>query len=339
MRVPGIKVLSMMSLAGLVRVTLAASRGSRSMAPFARLSCSAFVGQRYVLHSPVSRTGATDVARFSTVDKTESISDHADDASNSTETSERKERPRRKKGNTRFRQHVNPLSRRFQAPVELIEGWPVSIYSDMSRPLHLDIGCGKGGFLLDFATSQLQDTQQEVKKNYLGLEIRPGVAHYAQDRILKRPHLHGHLSFIGCNANVDLQRILSLYMSGENGAELGSVSIQFPDPHFKSQHVKRRVVNHDLVLTLAKFMKEGRTLFIQSDVQELLDDMRERIREQSIYFEDEIEDITEYMLENPLGVPTEREISVLAKDLPVYRTIFRRTSVAVVDVDVDTVDE
>jgi tRNA (guanine-N7-)-methyltransferase len=202
----------------------------------------------------------------------------------------------------------------------------------------LDIGCGKGGFLLDFATSQLQDTQQE-KKNYLGLEIRPGVAQYAQDRILNRSHLHGHLSFIGCNANVDLQRILSLYMSGDNDAELGSVSIQFPDPHFKSQHVKRRVVNQDLVLTLAKFMKEGKTIFIQSDVQELLDDMRERIREQSMYFEDEIEDITEYMLDNPLGVPTEREISVLAKDLPVYRTIFRRTSVPVVDVDVDTVDE
>eukprot|EP00957_Ditylum_brightwellii_P086523 6583028-Ditylum_brightwellii.AAC.1 len=55
--------------------------------------------------------------------------------------------------------------------------------------------------------------------------------------------------------------------------------------------------------------------------------MRERFREQSIYFEDEIESVEEYMDVNPLGVPTERELSVLKKDLPVFRTILRRTSV------------
>ena len=36
-------------------------------------------------------------------------------------------------------------------------------------------------------------------------------------------------------------------------------------------------------------------------------------------------DIEETLDENPLGVPTEREISVLEQDLPVYRTVFRRS--------------
>ena len=54
---------------------------------------------------------------------------------------------------------------------------------------------------------------------------------------------------------------------------------------------------------------------------------RETIREfGSDYFMDTIEDLDEYMEENPIGVPTEREVSVLDKDLPVYRTVFRRTS-------------
>ena len=34
------------------------------------------------------------------------------------------------------------------------------------------------------------------------------------------------------------------------------VSIQFPDPHFKVRHSKRRVVTPELVATLAKFMNE-----------------------------------------------------------------------------------
>lgn len=54
---------------------------------------------------------------------------------------------------------------------------------------------------------------------------------------------------------------------------------------------------------------------------------RETIREfGSDYFIDTIQDLDEYMEENPIGVPTEREVSVLDKDLPVYRTVFRRTS-------------
>lgn len=55
--------------------------------------------------------------------------------------------------------------------------------------------------------------------------------------------------------------------------------------------------------------------------------MRETIREfGSEYFVDTIEDLDQYIEENPIGVPTERELSVLEQDLPVYRTVFRRTS-------------
>lgn len=80
------------------------------------------------------------------------------------------------------------------------------------------------------------------------------------------------------------------------------------------------------IYTLAKYVKEGKEIFIQSDIKDVLDSMRETIREfGSEYFTDIIDDMDEYMEENPTGVPTEREVSVLDQDLPVYRTIFRRT--------------
>lgn len=274
-----------------------------------------------------------------------------------------------KKQQTRFRQHVNPLSRRYQAPAELSDSWPRDTYADCAdagnqnrKPLHIDIGCGKGGFLLNVAMSGVKDEEEEF--NYLGLEIRPGVATYAKERIAKRPGLEGkkNLDFIGCNANVDLERILHRYhhpppleqqkqdkdsnietalSKDGNGNDddptsllLRRVSIQFPDPHFKKQHAKRRVVTEELVQTLAAYMPKSSgddaatvtaTVFLQSDVKDVLDDMRERFRVFGAdYFCDALGGDDEYISENTMGIPTEREISVLKQGLPVYRALFTR---------------
>ena len=226
----------------------------------------------------------------------------------------------KRKKDARVRQHVNPLSRKYQQPTFLSKDWPHDVFTDLSLPLHLDIGCGRGGFLLEMAAAKSE-------QNYLGLEIRPSIYQYALDRVEKRG-LSGRLSFVGCNANVDLDRILSIHQN-KGGGPLKTVSIQFPDPHFKSQHAKRRVVTPDLVLTLAKYMPESSIVFLQSDVKEVLDDMRLRFREQDMYFQDELESASEYLKENPLGIETERERSVLGRDLPVYRTILRRTATKV----------
>lgn len=225
---------------------------------------------------------------------------------------------------SRFRQHVNPLARIYQMQTELNDEWPNDgTFSDPSLPLFVDIGCGKGGFLLDLA--QKSKDQNDKSTNYIGLEIRPSVALYAKERVAKH-NLTGSLDFIGCNVNVDLDRIFQKYQ--RFGGEITFVSIQFPDPHFKKQHQKRRVVTPELVQTLAAYMNEGSQVFIQSDIKDVLDNMRETIREYgSLWFIDQIENIDEYIEENPVGVATEREVSVLNQNLPVYRTLFRRTGV------------
>ena len=256
----------------------------------------------------------------------------------------------------RFRQHINPLSRRFQMPTDLPENWPHSDFQDVNLPLYLDIGCAKGGFLLELAgrrhgkqmdinddtfmnaTKSYDDTTSDwlpSQMNYLGLEIRPGVSQYAQARVEKRG-LSGILSFVGCNANVDLGRLLTLYQGSSNSNDGNSnrpafVSIQFPDPHFKKAHNKRRVVTPQLVTTLAQFMREGDVVFLQSDIKEALEAMRDRFVEddgahffrEQLVLNNEVEE-HEYAMINPLGIPTERELSVINKGLPIYRTLFLR---------------
>jgi tRNA (guanine-N7-)-methyltransferase len=191
--------------------------------------------------------------------------------------------------------------------------------------------------------------------NYLGLEIRPGVSQYAQSRVSRRG-LDGTVSFVGCNANVDLDRILTLYRESSSSSGriddksttampvVSFVAIQFPDPHFKKAHAKRRVVTSELVMTLAKFVAEGGGVFLQSDVRAALEAMREKFVDGGDdgddddvvgvgrrYFDEwtppEYDDLEEYGMDNPLGVPTEREGSVLNRGLPVFRTLFRRNSV------------
>lgn len=259
---------------------------------------------------------------------------------------------KRENNKLRFRQHVNPLSRLYQQPTILPENWPHSVYTSVSgRSLHLDIGCGKGGFLIDLCQTESRSSSHSNIFNYLGLEIRPAVATYAKDRINVH-HLQGQLDFLGCNANVDLDRVLKLYQlhyasTAEARAEaslmnsqdlcLHRVTIQFPDPHFKTQHLKRRVVTKTLVDTIAKYMPTNGTIILQSDIQTVLDDMRRQFREATViedgsnknddqYFFDSIEDYSEYVAENCLGVPTEREQSVLVQGLPVYRSLLTRSA-------------
>jgi tRNA (guanine-N7-)-methyltransferase len=207
--------------------------------------------------------------------------------------------------------------------------------------LHIDIGSGKGGFLLDLASTRHGTAQW----NYLGLEIRPGVAQLAQDRVQQRPDLQGRVEFVGCNVNVDLERLLHLYhsaawtTSNENHLLLHRVSIQFPDPHFKASHAKRRVVTPHLLETLAQYMPPGALIVLQSDVQDVLDDMRGRFRACDRYFVDTLSDVNEYVADNVWGVPTERETSVLVRGLPVYRATLVRSDHAYVAAVATTKEE
>ena len=206
------------------------------------------------------------------------------------------------------RQHVNPLSAFFQQPRPLAP--PAELFGDPSRPIHLDIGCARGRFLLALA-------QAEPQRNYLGVEIRRALVSAAEaDRqALGLSHLH----YLFCNANVSLEGWLAALPAGQ----LERVSIQFPDPWFKKKHHKRRVLQPALLLAIAGALAEGREFFIQSDVLAVIEPMV-ALTEAAGCFERPAEDARPWRADNPLAVPTERETYVLGQGLPVYRVLYRR---------------
>lgn len=206
----------------------------------------------------------------------------------------------------RVRQHVNPLSQKYQTPLSPIE-WE-KIYAKSNQRLHLDIGAARGRFLSSMA-------QIEPNWNFLGLEIREPLvieANKWRDE-LGLTNLH----YLFCNVNNSLRSLFSSLPLGS----LQRVTIQFPDPWFKNRHAKRRIVQPELIAELAEFLTPGGIVFLQSDIEFVAREMRDRFALHPAFQRRGTE---EWLAENPLPVPTEREIGTINKDEPVYRALFEK---------------
>ena len=206
----------------------------------------------------------------------------------------------------RVRQHVNPLSGKYQATVENPD-WE-TVFANPHQPLHIDIGCAKGVFLLQMA-------QLQPEWNFLGLEIRQPVVESAQKR--QQETGLSNLHFMYCNANISLRALLESW--GDRNP-LQQVSIQFPDPWFKKRHQKRRVLQPELVGTLAEFLPPGGQVVVQSDVEEVAVDMCDRLTENPHF----IRQGDLWLPTSPFPAQTDRERVTLDQGLPVYRAIFTR---------------
>ena len=207
----------------------------------------------------------------------------------------------------RVRQHVNPLGEKYQRPVA-VPHWE-EIYRHPRQPLHVDIGCGKGIFLLQMATLQ-------PDWNFIGLEIRQPLVEQAQRRCQAADLTNLH--FVFCNANVSFH---SLMASWPPPHPLQRVSIQFPDPWFKQRHQKRRVLQPALVKDLAEFLSPGGEVVIQSDVETVARQMTDRLAESPFFTQPS----PGWLRESPFPAQTDRERVTLDQGLAVYRASFIRS--------------
>lgn len=214
-----------------------------------------------------------------------------------------------------MRQHVNPLSRFFQLPLSLPS--KNVLFKKSHYPIHIDIGSAKGEFLIELATKY-------PDWNFVGLEIREPLVSLAEK---KRMELGlNNLKFLFCNVNISLDEWLSNLDCGQ----LKRVSIQFPDPWFKRKHVKRRVLNMNLLNSIAKYMSKDGEIFIQSDILKLIEYMTQMV-DKSLYFNRKDIGGLKFFEENPYAVKTDRELFSMKNNLPIYRSIYIRNSLLFID--------
>ncbi|XVF06746.1 hypothetical protein REPUB_Repub06bG0077000 [Reevesia pubescens] len=219
-------------------------------------------------------------------------------------------------GHVRIRQHVNPLSSSFYVPAP-VPDWS-EVFKDPTLPLMVDIGSGSGRFLIWLA-KQNPDSQ-----NYLGLEIREKLVKRAKFWVKELALCNIH--FIFANATISFKQLVSTYPG-----PLVLVSILCPDPHFKKRHHKRRVVQKPLVDSILTSLMPGGKVFIQSDVLEVAVDMRKQFDLESCALEhiDTVDpsllcDDEGWLLNNPMGIRTEREIHAEFEGAKVYRRLYQK---------------
>ncbi|XP_042403763.1 tRNA (guanine-N(7)-)-methyltransferase-like isoform X3 [Zingiber officinale] len=226
-------------------------------------------------------------------------------------------------GHLRIRQHVNPLSSSFSAPAE-IPDWK-GVFRDATLPLMVDIGSGSGRFLLWLAKNCPET------RNYLGLEIRQKLVQRSQFWVkeLRLKNIH----FMFANAMVSFESLVASYPGPLTLVSILVVNLilQCPDPHFKKKHHKRRVLQEPLVNSIAENLSRGGTVFVQSDVLEVALDMRNQFDDRPDIFshvnvigDKPSCDSQGWVLHNPMGIRTEREIHAKLEGARIYRRIYEK---------------
>ena len=208
-----------------------------------------------------------------------------------------------------MRQHVNPLSKFFND----IEPLPPlkEIFSEYSKPLHLDIGCGSGNFLINLAN-------HNKNWNYIGLEIREKLVN--KSKLKLKDESIDNLFFAFGNAEYLIEDCIGKFPEDI----VSSVSFNFPDPWFKKKHHKRRIIQPELINKISKLMANGGYISIKSDVEELFEYMDMTISNSKsfiTYFYQDGEVLNSY---NPNNLKTNRENYVTEKRLKVFERIYKK---------------
>jgi tRNA (guanine-N7-)-methyltransferase len=145
------------------------------------------------------------------------------------------------------------------------------IYTDPTRPLLLDIGCAKGGYIEQLRTNCRKGfSSWKEPWNFLGVELYNRLADAANQAELERNHHEKDLYYIGTNINVSLESLVL--------PNLKCVTFMFPDPWScgtgKDKNKKRRVMSSEFAMRLARLIPTGGSIYFASDWHELALDIR-----------------------------------------------------------------
>ena len=142
--------------------------------------------------------------------------------------------------------------------------WPVLFGND--HPVELEIGSGKGTFLLEQARSR-------VDVNFMGIEWARWFWRYASDRIRRA----------GCT-NVRMVRAEAGFFLSEHVADdsLAVLHIYFPDPWPKARHHKRRLIQAPFLLQAHRVLAPGGRIQIVTDHQNYFEQIEAVVRGSSL---------------------------------------------------------
>lgn len=134
-----------------------------------------------------------------------------------------------------------------------------SAWFDTAGPLEIEIGCGKGGFLLDRAREQPQ-------LRLLGIEWASKYFRYCADRMARWGLANVRVM------RTDARHFFVHHLSPDC---VSTLHVYHPDPWPKKRHHKRRLIQPEFVEAAIRAIKSGGLWLIQTDHQDYFSVMRE----------------------------------------------------------------
>jgi tRNA (guanine-N7-)-methyltransferase len=137
----------------------------------------------------------------------------------------------------------------------------------------VDVGCGYGGLLMSMAT-------EFPDKLMLGMEIRHKVAEFAHEKILSlRREQEGSYQNVDVIQTNTMKYVPQFFSKGQ----LEKMMFCFPDPHFKKNTHRRRIISADMNAEYAYCLREGGLAYIVTDVLELHEWMVRYLEEHPLF--------------------------------------------------------
>lgn len=174
------------------------------------------------------------------------------------------------------------------------------------QPVEMEIGCGKGGFLL-------RQAKAHPDRNYFGVEWANEFYRYSADRMAR---------WGMTNVRMTRTDARHLMIHRVPAASLSALHVYHPDPWPKKRHHKRRLFTPEFVDAAVRALRSGGRWAIQTDHAEYFDVIREvttgRAELCPVAFDD-----AEF---GTSGERTETnfEVKYVREGRPIYRLAFRR---------------
>jgi len=126
------------------------------------------------------------------------------------------------------------------------------------RPVEIEIGSGKGAFLLAYA-------EHHAELNLLGIENQPRWVRWIEQRLERAPR---------SNARVlcaDAGLVVSTFI---RDCTVRAYHLYFPDPWWKRRHQRRRLVHADFAAHLLRTLEPAGVLHLATDVEDRFEAMK-----------------------------------------------------------------
>ena len=120
------------------------------------------------------------------------------------------------------------------------------------HPVELDIGCGRGLFLLNASLAH-----PEI--NFLGLEVDYTTGRYSARKLMKRSLPNARV--LGGDCRIAMESLLP-------PDSVSAAHVYFPDPWWKRKHLRRRIFTPSFVKLLKRVLKPGGIVHSWTDVED-----------------------------------------------------------------------